>query len=197
MENTMNINLRLDRNKLIEQRVDAPCKGLLAKAIGSYRLEELGGTPVEFVSYQEGPGLPEKPLADDDTVSREAILNFSVQMDTFLQQHHKHTKQIKGLHLLLVKPQLQILISKYVSRFFNPPVTETTGSTAMKALVLATPDLSASIGAALASVGSGLSSPEFAEQLDLNYKNCKGACVQCTALHGYGCVPKQASVRPQ
>ncbi len=59
----MNLNLRLVSGSMLQHKVDAPCSGYTAKALGKYKLEEETGLSVKFVSYQEAPGRQEVQLA--------------------------------------------------------------------------------------------------------------------------------------
>ncbi|GAX84879.1 hypothetical protein CEUSTIGMA_g12300.t1 [Chlamydomonas eustigma] len=115
----MNVNLRLIQDRMTQHKVDAPCTGLAAKALGKYKLEEETGLFVKFFSYQESSKHPEVQLADDDLIQRGAILNFSVKLDSLLQDHKHHRNLIQGLY----DSKLRSLISKYSARLIKPAIT--------------------------------------------------------------------------
>ena len=88
----MDVTLHLSAGKSLQQRLDAPCKGDVAKALGKYKLEEKFGVTVRFEGYQAGPGKATQTLDDDALVTRGAILNFTVGMELVLRQQANHNK---------------------------------------------------------------------------------------------------------
>ena len=152
---------------MIQHKVDAPCTGRAAKELGTSTLEEKTGMAVKFVSYQEAQGRPEVQLDDDDKIQRGAILNFSVNMDTFLQQHRNHTNLLQGLY----DSKLRSLISKFSSRFITTPVapTDMQNRGGVASLFVQSPQRASAAEAALAAVGSLMTAQEFAAGLDLAY----------------------------
>jgi hypothetical protein len=195
----MDVSLRLVQDRSVRHRVDAPCKGLAAKALGKYKLEEQTGLSVKFLSYQAAPGQPEKQLADDDPVQRGAILNFSVNMDTMLQQQRQHSQLLKGLY----RERLQTVLAKYSARFCAAPVAQEDlrNRGGVAAQFASAPQKSESAAAALACVGSQMTAAEFAQQLDTIYvaRNGEFACMlQCSCynaslahLHAHMCAETQ------
>lgn len=165
----MNIYLRLMHDKVMQYKVDAPCKGDAAKALGKYKLEETTDLSVKFSSYQEAPGRPERQLADDEPVQRGSILNFSVNIDSVLQQQRLHTRLLKELYV----DRVRSLLAKYSSRFFAAPLDSVKNTGGCK-LKFAEKELAEAVRAALTEVGCCATVEEFSDALDENYKSRNG-----------------------
>jgi hypothetical protein len=163
----MNVTLNLSADKSIQQTLDAPCKGVMAKALGKYRLEEKFGGTVVFDSYQEAPTKPKTRLDDDTPVIRGSILNFTVSMDVILRRQALHDKMIS----MLSEPMLQDLVSRWTARLLTRRVTMPTDpTTKFESAVASDPNLHARLSAALAYINTTITPEEVAIALDSTYR---------------------------
>jgi len=159
----MDVQLRLTHDKVMQHRISAPCMGVVAKALGKYKLEEqLPGLLVKFVSYQEAEGKPAQSLADDQPVLRGSILNFSVNLDTLLKQQRQHNMLLKGLY----RGHVLTVISKYSARFLKPQVSEVGDKAGVARFLASDPQKAAATAAALVAVGATMTAVDFAQGLD-------------------------------
>lgn len=166
----MEIVLNLTSQKTVKIRVDAPCSGLVAKAVGKMKLEEMHEVMVVFDTYQEGVDKPKQQLADDAEVVRGSILHFNVGMDQVLRTQAQHQK----LLAYLMAPKLVDVVGRFSARLVSGQViTEGDVSDNPKSgvqnKVVAEPDLKHRLEAALDVVSSDYSVEEFAKALDDTY----------------------------
>eukprot|EP00798_Chlamydomonas_sp_ICE-L_P017706 gene17706-24064_t len=163
----MNVTLNLSAGKSLQQKLDAPCKGVVAKALGKYKLEETFGGTVRFESYQAGPGERKQPLADDDPVNRGAILNFTIEMELVLQQQVKHNKMLS----ILMAPKLTDVVCLFGSRLLNPSkvVSAVSSGNKMATCLASNPALHQAIAAGLSSLSAEETPEEVAAALDAAY----------------------------
>jgi hypothetical protein len=183
----MDVTLNLSAGKSLQQRLDAPCKGDVAKALGKYKLEEKFGVTVRFESYQAGPGKAAQKLDDDAPVTRGAILNFTVDME--LRQQVKHNKILAWL----AAPKLIDTICLFNARLLDPTkVTSTVSPKTKLADKVATDGaLHQALTAALSAVSAELSAEQVAAALDETYqKRNGGGC----SVRSYSSLHKSQSV---
>lgn len=164
----MNLNLRIIQDRTYQYRVESPCTGQDAKALGKYKLEEETGMSVKFASYQEAHGRPEVQLANNDKVHRGAILNFAVNLDTLIQHQKHHTDLLRGIY----DSKLRTLIAKYSSRLITKTHVASDDLRNRGTLVSHFDSSQQHTKAAetvLASVGSQMTAKDFAAGLDSAY----------------------------
>ena len=164
----MDVTLDLSACKSLQQRLDAPCKGDVAKALGKYKLEEKFGVTVRFESYQAGPGKATQTLDDDAPVTGGAILNFTVGMELVLRQQANHNKIL----VWLATPMLINTIYLFNARLLDPTKVTSIVSpkTKLADKVAADGALHQSLTAALSAVSAELSAEQVAAALDESYQ---------------------------
>lgn len=168
----MNVMSNLATGMSLQHSVDAPCKGVVAKALGKYKLEDAYGATVTFESYQAGPGQPKQPLGDDDAVAPGAILNFTGDVELMLRKQSNHDKIIAWLS----EPLLIEIIC-----LFNASLLALSNTMS----VTADAGLHQALTAALSALSAEFTAEEVAGALNMVYTRREGM--------GYSAEPKHAN----